>query len=153
MSSVLISIDMTGFQALPEGQIDDEVIAEWVEDRLNDARNHFIKNMGRSGGGGGRTYKSGKNSTHTASAPGEYPKTDGGRLANSVDYQMTSDREGVLGSDVEYALYLTTGTTKMAPRKMFSDAIDDILSERPETDALVRAATFSLNLGTPGGSE
>jgi len=132
--TVTIRVISPGFSELPEAEIDDDIIAEWIEDRLNDGRNEFIKAMGRKG--------------NSRSAPGEYPKTDGGRLANSVDYQMDGARSGVLGSDVEYALYLTTGTSKMAPRKMFVDALDDALKRRPETDKLAKAAT--LKLGVPG---
>jgi hypothetical protein len=137
---VTINLRVDGFTELPRAEIDEEIIAEWIEDRLNDGRNEFIKAMGRKGNG--------------PSAPGEYPKTDGGRLANSVDYQMEGTREGVLGSDVIYALYLTTGTTskngkqKMAPRKMFVEALDDALKRRPETDKLAKAASFKL--GVPG---
>lgn len=131
---VNIRITSPGFTELPEAEIDDDIIAEWIEDRLNDGRNEFIRAMGRPGNG--------------PSAPGEYPKTDGGRLANSVDYQMTGTRMGTLGSDVIYALYLTTGTQKMAPRKMFVEALDDALKRRPENDKLAKAAT--LKLGVPG---
>lgn len=137
---VNIRVVSSGFTELPEAEIDDDIIAEWIEDRLNDGRNEFIKAMGRAGNG--------------PSKPGEYPKTDGGRLANSVDYQMNGTREGTLGSDVIYALYLTTGTStkggkpKMAPRKMFVEALDDALKRRPETDQLAKAVT--LKLGVPG---
>lgn len=137
---VNIRITSPGFTELPEAEIDDDIIAEWVEDRLNDGRNEFIRAMGRPGNG--------------PSSPGEYPKTDGGRLASSVDYQMTGTRMGTLGSDVIYALYLTSGTTtkrgtqKMAPRKMFIEALDDALKRRPENDKLAKAAT--LKLGVPG---
>lgn len=145
--SVKISFNLQGFQPVLRAQIDEEVIAEWVEDRLNDGRNEFIKQMGRGGGGGGRTYSRGRK-THSASSPGDYPKTDGGRLANSTDYQMNSSREGVLGSDVEYALYLTTGTSKMGPRKMYADALEDALKRRPASDVLAAAASFVI--GVPG---
>lgn len=131
---VNINFRLDGFTELPQAQIDDDIIGEWIEDRLNDGRNEFIKAMGRKG--------------NTRSAPGEYPKTDGGRLANSANAQMTGAREGVLGSDIEYALYLTTGTKFMAPRKMFVDALTDALKRRPEAEALAKAAT--LTIGVPG---
>lgn len=131
---VTIRVVSPGFSELPAAEIDDDIIAEWIEDRLNDGRNEFIKAMGRAGNG--------------PSKPGEYPKTDGGRLANSADYQMNGSRSGVLGSDVEYALYLTTGTKFMGPRKMFVEALDDALKRRPETDRLAKAVT--LKLGVPG---
>lgn len=131
---VNIAFRLDGFAELPHAEIDDDVIGEWIEDRLNDGRNEFITNMGRKG--------------NTRSAPGEYPKTDGGRLANSANAQMTGTREGVLGSDIEYALYLTTGTKFMAPRKMFVDALSDTLKKRPASEGLAKAA--SLKIGVPG---
>lgn len=129
-----IAFTLDGFAELPHAEIDDDVIGEWVEDRLNDGRNEFIKAMGRAG--------------NQRSAPGEYPKTDGGRLANSANAQMTGAREGVLGSDIEYALYLTTGTRFMGARKMFVDALTDALKRRPNDERLAKAA--SLKIGVPG---
>jgi len=117
-------------------KIDDAIIAEWIDDRLNDGRNVFVTSASR-GGGGGRVY--GK---HRASAPGEYPATDSGRLANSVDSEMTGPRSGALFSAVEYAGFLTSGTSKMAPRKMLADALHEALSQRPASDELAKAATF-----------
>lgn len=142
--SITVSFNLFGFTVLPRASVEDDVISEWIEDRLNDGRNEFIMQMGRGGGGGtGKGPKS-----HRPSAPGDYPRTDGGRLANSADYQMNGPREGTLGSDVEYALYLTTGTSKMAPRKMFTDALSDALKKRPAADRLAAAAT--LKIGVPG---
>jgi hypothetical protein len=127
--SITIDVDTSH---LPTVEIDDDVIAQWIGSRLNDTRNTFIQHM--SGGGGGRSY-----GRHTASAPGAYPATDSGRLAGSVDWQMTDTRQGTLDSDVEYAGYLTTGTTHMAPRKMLADALQEVLAARPETDELKAA--------------
>src|SRR5262245_5059366 len=121
---------------MPQPALDERLITHWIEARLNDARNHFIRNVSR-GGGAGRQYGS-----HRASAPGEYPATDEGRLVNSIDYRMTGPRSGRLHSDLIYAGYLTTGTERMAPRKMLVDALNETLSERPENDVLARAVTL-----------
>lgn len=128
-----ITFDESGFPSGVAAKINDAAIAEWIEERLNDARNLFVRQMGR-GGGGGRTY-----GRHRASAPGEYPATDTGRLANATDYRMTGPREGVLGSDIEYATYLAFGTRKMAPRKMYVDALEEVMATRAGVDALVQA--------------
>ena len=122
-------------------EVDDDVIAGWIEARLNNARNHFIMQMAR-GGGGGRVYRRGQK-FHRASAPGEYPVTDGGRLANSVSIQMTDKLEGRLSSDVEYAEYLTSGTSRMAPRKMLADALQEMMERRPMFTDLARAAHWT----------
>lgn len=125
-------------QPLPNPVIDDARIAQWIENRLNDARNTFIRNVSR-GAGGGRMYGS-----HKASAPGEYPVTDTGRLVNSVDYQMTGPREGKLISDIVYAAYLTSGTFKMAPRKMLVEALEEALDARPHEEELARAVYYRV---------
>ena len=104
--------------------IDDQVIAAWIESRLNDGRNKFITSMGAGPG---------------HSSPGAYPNQQTGALAGSVDYQMTGAREGELFSDLNYAAYLTDGTSKMAPRKMLWDAFEEVMASRPETDELAQA--------------
>jgi len=133
MTAITVTVTISG-EFHP--RIDDSVIAEWIDARLNDGRNTFITNASR-GGGGGRTY-----GRHTASAPGEYPATDSGRLVGSVDTQMNSDREGELFSDVEYARYLAGGTSRMAPRKMVYEALTEALDARPDFEALAAAVKF-----------
>src|SRR5262245_16673354 len=114
MAVINISIEV---EDIPEPAVDDEQISRWIEARLNRARNLFIQRVSR-GGGTGRSYRRGRQSVHRASAPGEFPATDSGRLVNSVWYQMLGPREGMLYSDLEYAAYLTTGTRNMEARKM-----------------------------------
>jgi hypothetical protein len=134
-TDVTVSVKSTASD-MPEVRIDEDIIEAWIEERLNEARDTFVLHL--SGGGGGRTYKGG----HRASAPGQYPATDSGRLANSVDYQMRDSREGALFSDIEYATYLTDGTIHMAPRKMLYDAIEEVLGTRASTEALTRAVVI-----------
>lgn len=62
----------------------------------------------------GRTYTRG-NVSHTASAPGEAPATDTGRLASATEYRITGDRAEVSNS-VAYGPMLEFGTQKIAPR-------------------------------------
>jgi len=107
-------------------EIDEGIITSWIENRLNDARSYFISNA----------------SGPSPSSPGAWPGADTGRLIGSIDYQA-SGREGELTSDVEYAGYLTTGTSKMAARKMLPDALDESLSARPELAELARAVKFT----------
>jgi len=133
MTAISVTVTVSG-DVRP--RIDDSVIAAWIDARLNDGRNTFITNASR-GGGGGRQY-----GRHRASAPGEYPATDSGRLVNSVDSQMNSDYEGELFSDVEYGRYLAGGTSRMAPRKMLYEALTEALDARPDFDALTAAVKF-----------
>jgi len=126
---------------MPNLKIDDDAIAAWIEGRLDDAHELFIRQMDR-GGGTGRIYRRGGR-RHQASAPGEYPVTDGGRLVNSVHPELTGPREGTLWSDLKYADYLTTGTRYMDARRMLADAINEVMADRPETDLLAKAARIT----------
>ena len=76
----------------------------------------------------GVTYqKYNPNRTHTASAAGEPPATDTGRLVSSI-FQDTKRRGktfvGIVGSSVDYAVHLEFGTTKMAARPFLQPALD-----------------------------
>ena len=117
---------------LPNAVIDDDLVTVWITQRLNDARNHFIRNVSRG--------------SNRRSLPGEFPATDSGRLVGSVSdpgaIEMLTPRMGSLRSDLEYAEYLTTGTRKMAPRKMLGDALDAVIRARPEVDHLAKAAKW-----------
>lgn len=66
----------------------------------------------------GRTYKRGKNGRdHVASAPGEAPAVDTGRLINSSIYKrQVNPLQIVVGSNVKYSEYLEFGTRKIKPR-------------------------------------
>lgn len=76
--------------------------------------------------GTGRVYKRGAR-THTASAPGNAPASDTGRLRGAVDTQVTvTSREviGTISANTEYALPLELGTSKMAARPFLRPAIE-----------------------------
>jgi hypothetical protein len=112
---------------LPTVEVDEGKLQSWLEGRLNDARNTFVRHVSRGGG---------------PSSPGEYPATDSGRLVSSTDYQIESSRHGSLGAAVEYAGYLMHGTRKMAKRQMFPEALDETLGSRPQLEELAAAVTF-----------
>lgn len=52
---------------------------------------------------------------HTASAPGQYPATDTGRLVGSVK-AIISGTTAIVGTDVKYGAWLELGTSSMAAR-------------------------------------
>ena len=122
---IIIRIDVK-VDNLPRCEVDEPVITAWIEGRLNDARNHFISNA----------------SGPSPSAPGAWPGVISGRLIGSIDYQAAG-REGELFSEVDYAGYLTTGTSRMEARKMLPDALDESLSARPEKAELAKAVRFT----------
>jgi HK97 gp10 family phage protein len=71
----------------------------------------------------GRTYQR-RGVTHTASAPGQAPATDTGRLANSITFEQVGPVSVTVGSALIYAAYLEYGTTRMAPRPAWRPAVE-----------------------------
>jgi len=69
----------------------------------------------------GRVYVRGKVS-HTASSPGEAPRTDIGTLINSIRVEHPSKGQANLVDGVEYGVYLEFGTDSMAARPFFGPA-------------------------------
>lgn len=54
---------------------------------------------------------------HQRSAPGEFPKTDTGRLVSQISHEIDTDRLGAsVGTNIEYGPYLEFGTRTMAAR-------------------------------------
>lgn len=64
--------------------------------------------------GKGKIYQRG-NITHQASAEGDAPSTDTGRLAASVK-AIIKTKEAYVGTDVDYGFFLEFGTRKVAER-------------------------------------
>lgn len=90
--------------------------------------------------------RTGKNlsPTHQASAPGEAPATDTGRLASSILYKREGQMSATVGSNVVYAAYLEFGAprAKIEPRPAWVPAVE---AARPKyikrlEAALARAA-------------
>jgi len=60
---------------------------------------------------------------HTASAEGDAPNTDTGRLVSSIQVDVTPT-EVFVGSTLEYAGWLEFGTTRMAERPWLNPALE-----------------------------
>jgi len=83
--------------------------------------------------GSGRTYRRGK-VTHRASAPGQPPAVDTGRLRSSITYELgTSGRVLVarVGTNVNYARHLELGTSRMRPRPFLRPALAKAKGVKP----------------------
>lgn len=84
-------------------------------------RNTAVTNI-QHGTRHGKIYKR-RSISHQASAPGEWPKSDTGRLAASIrtDFKFL---EAEIGSDVNYSQYLETGTRYMKARPWLQRSFD-----------------------------
>ena len=84
-----------------------------------------IVNSIQRGPASGLTYKkSNPTRTHTASAPGQPPMSDTGRLANSITFDRVGDLTATVGSALNYAPWLEYGTSRMAARPFFRPAVE-----------------------------
>jgi len=68
--------------------------------------------------GTGRTY-----GNHTASSPGNAPRTDTGRLVSSIATEP-GDLEAKVGTGLDYGKYLEFGTSVMAARPWLFPALE-----------------------------
>ena len=113
-----LDVDIVGLKALTDqlialGADADDVIEGAIFDLANETRNLAV--AGISGGSKtGRTYRRG-NVTHIASAPGQYPASDTGRLAGSIK-AIISGTTAIVGTNVVYGPMLEFGTSRMAAR-------------------------------------
>lgn len=90
-----------------------------------EVRGDIVKRIQR-GPASGRVYKKYNPSrVHKASAPGEAPATDTGRLVGSITFTEDGPMSVTIGSALAYASYLEFGTHKMAPRPAWVPAAED----------------------------
>lgn len=64
-----------------------------------------------------------------ASAPGQPPMSDTGRLASSIEFDQIGPLTATVGSRLAYAVYLEYGTRKMAARPFFRPAVERMRGE------------------------
>ena len=112
-----------------------------IRERLGNVKNNVVRATARatqivqkeavdkisSGGRSGRQdlKKSGK--IHTASAPGEYPKTDDGELIRSIFTNIETKGSVVVGQiicDAAHGAPLEFGTMHMDPRPFMQPSLD-----------------------------
>lgn len=100
-------------------------------------RTDIIKSIQR-GPASGRIYeKYQPRRTHQASAPGEAPMSDTGRLANSITFDVEGRHSAIVGSKIAYAVMLEYGTRKMRARPFFHPAVEKM---RPKFNRLLEQA-------------
>ncbi|GBF05847.1 hypothetical protein DAERI_060107 [Deinococcus aerius] len=93
-------------------QVAEQAVAQAAQ-RL---RNEVVEELSRPGSG--RTY-----GRHVASAPGDPPAVDTGRLRQSMTALQIKRGHWRVGTNVEYAIYLEFGTRRIAPRPFFRPAV------------------------------
>ena len=120
-----MKVEMTGVLASRRAM---QNLGDELTKRLNDEIARAAVNTANhartavQGGGGGQVYeKYNPRRTHRASAAGQPPATDTGRLASSITQERSQTSTGAVrtwlaGSKVDYAKWLEFGTRLMDPR-------------------------------------
>lgn len=113
-----INIEIDGISALSRQLAElagdaDAVMTEVVTNLAIDTQREAVQGIQR-GPATGAVRPDGSR----ASAPGEYPMSDTGRLANSVvaNLPTSGNISTEVGTNVQYGRYLEFGTTRMAAR-------------------------------------
>lgn len=118
-----IRIEIAGIEELRRAfsnldEVFDAAVADAVEDTVYEI-DEQVKNRIARGPATGRVYeKYNPRRTHQASAPGEAPMTDTGRLVSSV-YVDPGRLSATVGSRLAYAAYLEYGTRRMGARPVW----------------------------------
>jgi hypothetical protein len=123
-----VSIDMQGgdqlIAALKKLGADGErEIARVVTATAIEVRGGIVKKYQR-GPKTGRIYERG-NIIHQASAPGEAPATDTGRLASGTEYRSTGRFSAEVRNSVAYGPLLEFGTRNIAARPAWRPAVEE----------------------------
>lgn len=89
-----------------------------------EARSNAVRSIQR-GPKTGRAYppvRGRRGQPHQASAPGQAPATDTGRLAQSIRWVKDGD-DYLVGTELEYGEHLEFGTSRMQPRPWLVPAV------------------------------
>lgn len=116
-------------KALAEFSINaDKELADVVRGTAQNIRTHAIKSIQRGTKSGIEYQKYSPRRKHRASAAGEAPATDTGRLANSIQADIQG-KQATVYTTLEYAPWLEFGTQKIEPRPFMVPAME---KERPK---------------------
>jgi HK97 gp10 family phage protein len=128
-----MSVTLTGDKQLLAnlrkfGAAADRYVADVVNGTAQNIRTTAIKSIQRGPKSGIVYDKTNPNRTHRASAPGQAPASDTGRLANSITAEI-SGKEATITAGTEYAAPLEFGTRDIEPRPFMVPAMEQ---ERPK---------------------
>lgn len=90
-------------------------------------RNIVVQKL--STAGAGRQYKR-RSRTHQASAPGQAPAVDTGRLRQSITVQRLAPGKWRTGTNLDYAFVLEFGSRRTAPRPFMRPAAEEYARTR-----------------------
>ena len=129
------------------GDLSDELLVDTINDVAMATQNEAVRGIQR-GPASGRTYdtyfwtdaqgrlrKGEPRVPHTASAPGQFPMSDTGRLASNVESILATPANirAKVGTNIIYGAYLEFGTSKMAARpwlqRSFRQAAEGVAKE------------------------
>lgn len=105
----------------------DREIENIVRGTAQNIRSHAVKSVQRGPKTGATYKKSSPKRTHRASAPGQAPATDTGRLVGSIKAEISGKTAEVV-ADAQYAAWLEFGTQDMEARPFMVPAME---KERP----------------------
>lgn len=117
MISADVKIDKNAFNIM------EQKVLELLEKTALEAET-TMKDSITQGSKSGVIYRR-NNKEHRASAPGQAPANDTGKLASGINYNRVSDREHEIKITTEYALALEVGTSRIAPRPFIMPAIQE----------------------------
>jgi HK97 gp10 family phage protein len=143
-----MSVTLTGDKQLLAnlrkfGAAADRYVADVVNGTAQNIRTTAIKSIQRGPKSGIVYDKTNPNRTHRASAPGQAPASDTGRLANSITAEI-SGKEATITAGTEYAAPLEFGTRDIEPRPFMVPAMEQ---ERPKFNARLQKI---VDAGTKG---
>lgn len=120
-----IKIEMEGLGQLIKaleglGVSAEQAMMETITDLVTDTHGNAITGI-QGGPKTGRVY-----GNHQASAPGQYPASDTGRLAGSIRMELpqAGNMTGRVGTAVAYGPMLEFGTSRMAARPWLLPSFD-----------------------------
>ena len=128
----MTSVRLTGTKELKEtlrrlGVNADKELSDAVRMTAQGIRNNAIKSIARGTKSGDVYDKTNPRRTHRASAPGEAPASDTGRLVGSIRADIAG-KEANVSANTAYAEPLEFGTRNMEPRPFMVPALE---AERP----------------------
>lgn len=107
-----------------------EVMLDFVSGVTRAIHREAVRGIQR-GPASGRIYtKTKPKRTHQASAPGEYPMSDRGRLAGSVEFELPTNKtkiEGVVGTNLVYGKHLELKPVSRGGRPWLSRAYKTVI--------------------------